>query len=46
MPNLFIQLHEYDLKSLVKDMMKSDIRLMKKEQHLRDSGYETLNFFE
>ena len=37
---------KYDLESLVKDMMKSDIRLMKKEQHLRDSGYETLNFFE
>ena len=37
---------KYDLESLVKDMMKSDIRLMKKEQHLRDNGYETLNFFE
>ncbi len=37
---------KYDLESLVEDMMKSDIRLMKKEQHLRDSGYETLNFFE
>ena len=28
------------------DMMQSDIKLMKKDQYLKDSGYETLNFFE
>jgi GDPmannose 4,6-dehydratase len=37
---------EYDLASLVKDMMQSDIKLMKKDQYLKDGGYETLNFFE
>jgi GDPmannose 4,6-dehydratase len=37
---------EYDLASLVKDMMQSDIKLMNKEQCLKDAGYETLNYFE
>ena len=37
---------EYDLASLVKDMMQSDIKLMKKDQYLKDGGYTTLNFFE
>jgi len=27
-------------------MMQSDIKLMKKDQYLKDGGYETLNFFE
>ena len=37
---------EYDLPALVKDMMQSDIKLMTKDQYLRDGGYETLNYFE
>jgi GDPmannose 4,6-dehydratase len=37
---------EHDLFSLVKDMMKSDLRLMKKDQFLKDNGYSTLNYFE
>ena len=37
---------EYDLQSLVKDMMKSDLKLMKKDQYLKDGGYTTLNYFE
>lgn len=37
---------EYDLSELVKDMMLSDIKLMKKDQFLKNSGYETLNYFE
>ena len=37
---------EYDLAELVKDMMQSDIKLMKKDQYLKDGGYETLNYFE
>lgn len=37
---------EYDLNDLVKDMMQSDIRLMQKEQFLKDGGYTTLNYFE
>ena len=31
---------KYDLPALVKDMMQSDIKLMKKESYLRDGGYE------
>jgi len=37
---------EYDLKDLVKDMMKSDVKLMQKEQHLKEGGYNILNYFE
>jgi GDPmannose 4,6-dehydratase len=37
---------EYDLASLVKDMMLSDLKLMKKDQYLRTGGYKTLNYFE
>ena len=37
---------EHDLGYLVKDMMRSDITLMKKEQYLKDGGYLTLNYFE
>ena len=31
---------EHDLASLVKDMMKSDINLMKKDQYLKTGGYK------
>jgi len=37
---------EYDLGALVKDMMESDIKLMKKEQFLKEGGYQTMNYFE
>jgi GDPmannose 4,6-dehydratase len=37
---------EHDLASLIKAMMKSDVRLMKKDQFLKDNGYVTLNYFE
>ena len=37
---------EYDLPNLVKDMMKSDLNLMTKDQYLKNGGYETLNYFE
>ena len=37
---------EYDPAGLVKDMMQSDIKLMKKDQYLKDGGYETLNYYE
>jgi GDPmannose 4,6-dehydratase len=37
---------EYNLESLVKDMMKSDIYLMKKSQFLKSGGYEVLNYHE
>ena len=37
---------EYDLSSLVNDMMQSDIKLMKKELYLKEGGYKILNYFE
>ncbi len=37
---------KYDLKALVNDMMKGDLKLMKKDKYLRDGGYSTLNYFE
>ena len=37
---------EYDLKGLVKDMVHSDIKLMQKEQFLKQGGHKTLNYFE
>ncbi len=37
---------EYDLNDLVKDMMQSDLHLMRKEQFLKDGGYQTMNYFE
>jgi len=37
---------EYDLVSLVREMMTSDVKLMQKEQYLKDGGYSTLNYFE
>jgi GDPmannose 4,6-dehydratase len=37
---------KYDLPALVKDMMKGDLKLMKKELFLKDSGFKTLNYFE
>jgi GDPmannose 4,6-dehydratase len=37
---------KYDLKGLIKDMMDSDIKLMQKENYLREGGYRTLNYFE
>ncbi len=37
---------EYDLDALIKDMVQSDLKLMKKERFLRENGYKTLNYFE
>ncbi|GAA4273218.1 GDP-mannose 4,6-dehydratase [Aquimarina gracilis] len=37
---------KYDLPDLVKDMMQSDLKLMKKDQFLQNGGYTTLNYFE
>ena len=34
---------KYDLPALVKDMMKSDLKLMKRQKFLKDSGYKILN---
>lgn len=37
---------EYDLNGLVKDMMESDVKLMKKEIYLKEGGFKILNYFE
>jgi GDPmannose 4,6-dehydratase len=37
---------EYDLKALVKDMVAGDIKIMQKEVHLKNGGFQTLNYFE
>ncbi len=37
---------EYDLNDLVKDMMQGDLKLMQKDQYLKDGGYGTYNYFE
>lgn len=37
---------EYTLPELVKDMMQSDVKLMKKESYLKEGGYKILNYFE
>lgn len=37
---------EYSLEDLVKDMMTSDLKLMHKEQFLKDGGYRIMNYFE
>lgn len=37
---------KYDLTALVKDMIISDLHLMKKDEYLKASGFKTLNYFE
>lgn len=37
---------ECNLNSLVNDMMKSDLKLMKKDSYLKEGGYKTMNYFE
>ena len=37
---------QYDLASLVKDMMRSDVFLMQKNRYLKEGGFEIMNYFE
>ena len=37
---------EYNLKDLIADMMQSDLKLMQKDQYLKNGGYRILNYFE
>jgi GDPmannose 4,6-dehydratase len=37
---------KYDLPALVKEMVQSDLVLMKKDEHLKKGGFNTLNYFE
>jgi len=36
----------YDLSGLINDMIVSDIKLMKRENHLKNGGFRVLNYFE
>jgi len=36
----------YDLAALVRDMVISDLHLMKKDEYLKEGGFKTLNYFE
>ena len=37
---------QYELKDLVKEMMESDVHLMKKDRYLKEGNYTTLNYYE
>lgn len=37
---------KYDLAALIKDMVASDLNLMKKDEYLKKGGFTTLNYFE
>lgn len=37
---------EYKLQDLVDDMMQSDIKLMQKDEYLKNGGYEIMSYFE
>lgn len=37
---------QYDLPALVKDMMRGDLKLMKKDQYLNEGGFVTGNYYE
>ena len=37
---------EYTLEQLINEMMESDLKLMTKDQYLKDGGYTVMNYFE
>ena len=37
---------EYKLEELVNDMMQSDLKLMQKDEYLKEGGYQIMNYFE
>lgn len=37
---------EYNLDTLIEDMMQNDVKEMKKEAYLKEAGYRILNYFE
>ncbi|HYG16958.1 MAG TPA: GDP-mannose 4,6-dehydratase [Bacteroidia bacterium] len=37
---------KYDLKALVDDMMRGDLKLMKKDKYMHEGGYNILNYYE
>ncbi|RRO24646.1 GDP-mannose 4,6-dehydratase [Flavobacteriaceae bacterium 14752] len=37
---------QYDLQDLVSEMMDADLKLMQKDQYLKNGGFKTMNYFE
>jgi GDPmannose 4,6-dehydratase len=37
---------QYDLDTLIDDMMQNDIKEMRKEAYIKEAGYRILNYFE
>ena len=37
---------EYDLQGLIKDMMRSDLKLFKRDAYLKEGGFTVMNYFE
>ncbi len=37
---------KYSLKDLIKEMVESDLNLMKKEKYIAEGGFNTLNYYE
>ena len=37
---------QYDLKGLIEDMMRSDIKLFKRDTYLKEGGFTVMNYFE
>ena len=37
---------KYDLQDLLDDMMESDLKLMRKDQYIKQGGFETFNYYE
>ncbi len=38
--------HKYDLNSLVKEMVESDVNLFKRDQYLKSGGHQVMNYHE
>lgn len=38
--------HKYNLEALVKDMIASDVKLFKRDNYLKEGGYQIMNYFE
>jgi len=36
----------YDLQGLVSDMVQSDVKLVERDKHLKEGGYQVMNYFE
>ncbi len=37
---------DYDVSALVREMMESDLKLMQKDRHLHQGGFDTFNYYE